>query len=66
MRTKGGRGVERKRLWISGSSRNSTGTTSAAARTDAAVALDTVKNLFGRFGNSLIGTGLIDRLEQVG
>lgn len=42
-------------------SSSSTGT----AGTDAAAAVDTMKNLFGRIGNSLIETGLTDRLEQV-
>lgn len=60
----GGGGDERTSLGISSSS-SSMGTTAAAAGTDAAAAVDTVKNLFGRIGNSLIETGLTDRLEQV-
>lgn len=51
---------------IGGSSSSSMAASSTGnAGTDAAAAVDTVKNLFGRIGNSLIETGLTDRLEQV-
>lgn len=38
---------------------------SASGSSETAAAVDTMKNLFGRLGNTLAETGLTDRLEQV-
>lgn len=51
---------------ISSGSKRIMGTTAAAAGTNGRVVVDMVKNIFGRMGNSVIGIGLIDSLEEVG